>query len=123
MAKKMAAAKLKQFRRQLTEEQERLTELIREHAQDMEEARATETSSDRSSDPGSADAGSLKFEYEKELSLERNAADLLSKVERALMRVDEGTYGFCESCGEPIPDARLEVLPYATLCVSCASKR
>ncbi|NIR37045.1 MAG: hypothetical protein GWN07_13970, partial [Actinobacteria bacterium] len=46
----------------------------------------------------------------------------LHKVERALERVEEGTYGICESCGESIPVARLEVLPYATTCVSCARK-
>lgn len=123
MAKKMAASKLKEFKAKLTEERDRLVDLIREREQDLEEARATETSSDRSSDPGSADAGSLKFEYEKELSLERNAADLLSKVEKALQRVEDGTYGFCASCGTAIVAARLEALPYATLCVTCASKQ
>ncbi len=121
--KRMAAKKLKRFKSKLEDERQRLADLIAEHEREMEEARATETSSDRSSDPGSADAGSLKFEYEKELSLERNAADLLNKVEQALRRVEAGTYGFCESCGEPIPEARLEVLPYASTCVTCASRR
>jgi RNA polymerase-binding protein DksA len=65
----------------------------------------------------------MKFEYEKELSLERNTVDLLHKVENALKRIDEGTYGTCESCGSEIPLARLEVLPYATMCVTCAAKR
>jgi DnaK suppressor protein len=64
----------------------------------------------------------MKFEYEKELSLERNSIDLLHKVEKALGRVHDGTYGICESCGNEIPLARLEVLPYAVLCVSCAQK-
>lgn len=64
----------------------------------------------------------MKFEYEKELSLERNTVDLLHKVERALARVANGSYGICESCGKPIPVARLEVLPYAVTCVTCASR-
>lgn len=123
MPKKMATSKLKKFKVQLEDERERLTNLIREHEQEMEEARATETSSDRSSDPGSADAGSLKFEYEKEFSLERNAIDLLDKVERALGRLESGTYGYCESCGREILQDRLEALPYTNLCIDCASKR
>jgi DnaK suppressor protein len=123
MAKTLAKAKLKEFRALLEAERQRLSDLIAEHEQELEEARLTETSADRSPDPGSADAGSMKFEYEKELSLERNSIDLLHKVERALVRVEEGSYGFCESCGVAIPMARLEVLPYATMCVNCAAKK
>lgn len=123
MAKTMKKAQLDGFRTQLESEHRRLTELIEEHEQELEEARLTETSADRSPDPGSAEAGSMKFEYEKELSLERNIVDLLHKVERALARVDDGSYGICESCGSEIPMARLEVLPYATMCVTCASKK
>ncbi len=122
MPRTLAQSTLKKFKALLDNEQERLTRLIEEREQELEEARMTETSADRSPDPGSADAGSMKFEYEKELSIERNAEDLLHKVERALERVEEGTYGICESCGESIPVARLEVLPYATTCVSCARK-
>lgn len=123
MAKTFAKTKLKEFQGQLESERTRLTELIAEREQELEEARLTETSADRSPDPGSADAGSMKFEYEKELSLERNSLDLLHKVERALERIEDGSYGICESCGSQIPIARLEVLPYATMCVTCASKR
>jgi DnaK suppressor protein len=123
MAKTMSKTKLKEFRAQLEAEQQRLTDLIEEHEQELEEARLTETAADRSPDPGNAEAGSMKFEYEKELSIERNTIDLLHKVERAIERIDGGTYGMCESCGSEIPIARLEVLPYATMCVTCASKK
>lgn len=113
---------LKKLAAQLEHERDRLIKIIESHEEELEEARLTETSADRSPDPGSADAGSLKFEYEKELSVERNAEDLLRKVERALGLIERGEYGICESCGEPIPPARLDILPYATLCVSCAKK-
>jgi DnaK suppressor protein len=43
-------------------------------------------------------------------------------VEEALQRVDEGTYGICQTCGQPIPPERLEALPHATQCVACKSK-
>lgn len=122
MARGLAASTVKKFKAQLEAERERLSALIEEHEHELEEARMTETSADRSPDPGSADAGSMKFEYEKELSLERNAIDLLHKVNHALDRIDAGTYGVCESCGQPIPVTRLKGLPYATTCVTCARR-
>ena len=64
----------------------------------------------------------MKLEYAKELSIEQNTLDLLSKVDRALERVAAGSYGICESCGNSIPVERLDVLPYSTLCVECAAR-
>ena len=64
----------------------------------------------------------MKLEYAKELSLEQNTLDLLSKVNHALERVETGEYGLCEVCGNPIPVERLEVLPYSTLCVEDAAR-
>lgn len=45
------------------------------------------------------------------------------EVERALAKLDEGTYGICDSCGAQIPDGRLQIHPWAILCVPCASER
>ncbi|HSJ27442.1 MAG TPA: TraR/DksA C4-type zinc finger protein [Acidimicrobiia bacterium] len=122
MARSLAKSTIKKFQQELEAERVRLTEVIAEHEREMEAARNSETAADRSSDPENADAGSMRLEYAKELSIERNAADLLHKVEHALRRIESGGYGICEVCGEPIPVARLEVLPYATMCVTCASK-
>lgn len=47
----------------------------------------------------------------------------LKDVERALVKLDEGSYGECDSCGLPIPSERLEAMPWATLCVKCAGLR
>ena len=47
----------------------------------------------------------------------------LHDVERALVKLDEGTYGVCDSCGDPIPHERLEAIPWATLCMACAVRR
>ena len=44
-------------------------------------------------------------------------------VVRALGKLDDGTYGFCDRCGAPIPDARLEARPWSVLCIDCASAR
>ncbi len=110
------------FQKRLEAEKTRLEELIEEYERELEVARLTESSSDRSPDPGNAEASSMKMEYAKELSIEQNTADLLSKVDHALGRVASGDYGICESCGKSIPIERLDVLPYSTLCVDCASK-
>jgi DnaK suppressor protein len=59
------------------------------------------------------------YERERDLSLYTNARDLLDKVEHALARIDDGTYGVCESCGKSIEAARLRALPHASLCISC----
>ncbi len=67
-----------------------------------------------------ADAGTATFERERDESLTDNARDLLRKIEKALVRMDEGTYGLCERCGKPIEKARLKALPYATLCIKDA---
>ncbi|HEY0486500.1 MAG TPA: TraR/DksA C4-type zinc finger protein [Mycobacteriales bacterium] len=66
-----------------------------------------------------ADAGTKTFEREQEISLANGILDRLTQVERALDRLDAGTYGRCERCGNAIPKARLEAFPSVTLCVSC----
>ncbi len=69
-----------------------------------------------------ADAGAKTFEREQELALTHNARELLAQSERALSRIDDGSYGTCESCGEPIGKARLQAFPRATLCVACKQR-
>jgi len=122
VARQLAKSTVEKFRARLEEERVRLEELVAEYEQELEEARMSESSSDRSPDPGNAEASSTKLEYAKELSLEQNTLDLLSKVQWALALMDEGKYGICESCGKSIPLARLDALPYATLCVDCARR-
>jgi DnaK suppressor protein len=85
------------------------------------------TQSDMSGDVGvddeSADAGTATFEREKELSIEQNVRDLIQKIDRALKRIDDGTYGICERCGKPIEKARIKALPYVDLCIKDAQAR
>jgi DnaK suppressor protein len=69
-----------------------------------------------------ADIGAKTFEREHELALTHNARELLLQNEHALARIDEGTYGTCESCGEAIGKARLQAFPRATLCVTCKQR-
>ncbi|HEY8545933.1 MAG TPA: TraR/DksA C4-type zinc finger protein [Acidimicrobiales bacterium] len=64
-----------------------------------------------------ADAASDAFEREKELSILDRVQAELDDVERALQRLDEGTYGLCEACGSAIGDERLAAVPAARFCV------
>src|SRR5690606_34860175 len=69
-----------------------------------------------------ADAGAKTYAREHELALAYNSQDLLAQIERAVQRMDAGTYGICESCAKPIGNARMQVFPRATLCVTCTPR-
>ena len=90
----------------------------------IEEATFSTTQSDVSGevsfDDENADAGTFTYERERDLSIENNVRDLLAKIDRALARMDEGTYGLCARCGRPIEKARLKALPYVDLCIKDA---
>jgi DnaK suppressor protein len=68
-----------------------------------------------------ADLGSDNFEQELTLSLVGNEKEALDKIEFALERIADGSYGKCEDCGKKIPESRLEAIPYAAVCVQCAA--
>ncbi|HEX9357880.1 MAG TPA: TraR/DksA family transcriptional regulator [Streptosporangiaceae bacterium] len=70
----------------------------------------------------SADAGAKTFQREHELALTQNARELLAQTERVLSKIEDGSYGVCESCDEPIGKARLQAFPRATLCVACKQR-
>jgi RNA polymerase-binding transcription factor DksA len=69
-----------------------------------------------------ADLGTDNFEQEFTLSLLQNQEQALEEITEALERVRLGTFGRCEECGEAIPKARLQAIPYARHCVECARK-
>jgi RNA polymerase-binding protein DksA len=66
-----------------------------------------------------ADHASEMIDREVDESLEENAEQLVRDIDRALEKIDDGTYGTCERCGREIPEERLDAVPYATLCVAC----
>jgi len=68
------------------------------------------------------DSASITIDREKDFSLENNMRDILNQINRALDNIDEKKYGKCDSCNEPINEARLRALPYADLCISCKTK-
>jgi RNA polymerase-binding transcription factor DksA len=113
---------LQAYRRRLEGELAELTGQRR----DLEEATGTsisEASGEVGFDEEYSDAGSYTFERERDLSLVDNVNDLIEKVQRALGRIDDGSYGRCEVCGNPIEAERLDALPYTTLCLVDARRR
>ena len=74
-------------------------------------------------DQNFADSSQVTAERGEVEALAGNLRDSLTDVEAALAKLDNGTFGTCESCGQAIPPARLEAKPAARLCMECASKR
>lgn len=111
---------LDDLRAALLKEQEELRSQLAEIEASTFSANQSELTGETGFDEEYADSGTATFEREKDLSLENNVRDLLSKIEKALVRMDEGTYGVCEQCGRPIEKARVKALPYASLCIKDA---
>ncbi len=70
-----------------------------------------------------ADIGSDNFEQEFTISLMQTEEGTLGEIETSLERIEEGLYGMCDECGARIPKARLNAIPYTTMCVKCASRQ
>lgn len=74
-------------------------------------------------DANFADTSQVTAERGEAETLANNLRDTLEEVERALAKVDDGTYGTCEECGDPIAAARLEAMPATRYCITHASSR
>ncbi|HEX3426566.1 MAG TPA: TraR/DksA C4-type zinc finger protein [Acidimicrobiales bacterium] len=72
-------------------------------------------------DEEGGEGGTSNVDRELDLVLSAQARGAVVEIDRALAKIDAGTYGVCEQCGQPIPQARLKALPYAALCVACKS--
>ena len=117
---KLTKQELADLRVRLEEEHAQLETQLVTIVEDSFAASQSEMSGDVGLDDEAADAGTATFEREKDLSIENNVRDLLQKIERALRRMDEGSYGTCDICGKPIEKARVKALPYVDLCIKDA---
>jgi RNA polymerase-binding protein DksA len=104
---------------QLRERLESERDELRRQLDDLGARRDAEGIEEPELNEGFADAGQAAAERSSLLTLVRSLRDTLADVEAALRRMDTGTYGRCERCGEPIADERLEALPAARLCLRC----
>ena len=117
---KLTKKEVEDLRARLLEEKEHLDAQLASIEEETFAATQSDISGDVGLDDESADAGTATFEREKDLSIENNIRDLLRKIDGALKRMDEGTYGTCVRGGHPVEKARLKALPYAELCIKDA---
>ncbi len=120
----MKAAEMKPFKATL----EQLRKRLRGDVSTMADAALRKTRSEANGDLSSmpihmADIGSDAYEQEFTLSLMASEEGTLERVEQALARIRDRTYGTCEECGGVIAKKRLEALPFANMCIRCAEKQ
>ncbi len=102
----------------LEAERARLLEEIAEYEREGHET-LSDVSGENNYRDHMADQGSATFARELDMTMEENAREALAAVDRALARIEAGTYGVCGRCSEEICADRLEAVPTADLCVSC----
>jgi DnaK suppressor protein len=108
---------IRELRERLLAERKDLQAQYDELEESTFSANQSELTGEMGFDEEYADAGSATFEREKDLSLVNNLRDLMERIDKALVKIDEGTYGLCDRCGKPIEKLRLKALPYANLCI------
>jgi RNA polymerase-binding protein DksA len=116
------AAWLAAQRRLLEEERARLAEQARALKAEADQLAEEMEPGDIQFDEESGEGNTVSVERERDLALSAQALAEIEEIDRALAKIDAGTYGICESCGKPIPKERLKYVPQATLCVPCKSR-
>ena len=118
----MSSIDTTRFRELLREERERIVAAIdnirHENPGSMEE----ETGESTHFDQHLADAATVTHDRELDYTLEENSETLLGRIDAALKRIDDGSYGTCRVCGNEIGEERLEAQPWADLCIDDARK-
>lgn len=112
----MTADKYKKARERLESELKRLTD---EMAQMQTSASTGEERREGSPFGKREEEATETLELEKRLTLENRVRQDIAEVEHALDKIEKGTYGLCDNCGQPISEERLEALPQAVLCIKC----
>ena len=106
------------FRRRLLEERERVASAI-EYLHHENPGSPEHESEDVPIDNHLAETATATLDREIDYTLEENSTAVLTAIDAALERIDEGTFGTCQRCGNPIAPERLEARPWATLCIDC----
>ncbi len=108
-------------RLELLAEREAYTRSARSLRAEAEELAQDREPGDVQFDEESGEGDSMNVERERDLALSAQALASVEEIDRALAKIEQGTYGVCEKCGEHIPRERLRALPHASLCVRCKS--
>ena len=112
-------AELNEVVKELREHQDRLTVIV-----DQSEEELAGLMRDAGDGAGldQADVGATSFERDHELTVLAKERETLAQIDRALSHIDDGSYGVCDLCGNPIGKNRLMAVPHATLCMSCKQR-
>ncbi len=112
-----------EFKNRLLQERERLKKELAVITDEDLKPSQTDMSGENAYENDEADAATTTFERERDDSLGWNIRDMLNKIDTALTRFKEGTYGRCPECDTEIDIERLKAIPYADSCITCQGKR
>lgn len=110
-------AEIEKFKKRLEEIRSEMTKFVKEASEEVKEKTGSSAQSQHQADGGTDD-------YDRALSLDLTDKEIktLRQIDRALEKIEEGTYGVCDLTGEPIPIKRLEAIPYATMTVAAQER-
>jgi DnaK suppressor protein len=121
--KALTAVQVRQFRKRLQEERSRLEVSLEEiEARTSKRDPLDAMIEEQDFDDAPSDAAMDTLDRGTEMALEENIRALLDEIDAALTKIERGTYGTCDNCGQPIKKARLERIPSATFCVECQER-
>lgn len=109
----MKKSDIEKFRKRLLAMRDEINHVLAETSQDVKTGNETKGYSQHAADEGTDD-----FQQMVSLEVSNKEAAVLTQIERALEKIDDGTYGKCDISGKPIPLKRLEAIPYATMTVA-----
>ncbi len=110
------------YRKLLLEARDRVASQVRRLESDLNKTRKDSASDLSGYSYHMADAGTDTFTEQLESDIVSTETDTLREIEDALRRLDEGSYGMCEMCNEPVDPKRLTAIPYARLCFACQAE-
>lgn len=106
---------LEKYKKQLLKERDRVME--EHHAMGAHASEEGYELADYDNHP--ADTATDTFERTKDYAIDENYREILDRINDALRKIEDKTYGMCDRCGQPINPQRLRAIPYATLCIDC----
>ena len=114
---------LERFKKRLIKEREKLlTDVNHIRNEELDKSQKNATGELSGYANHMADGGTDTIERQVSLGLMSNEEGLLIKIDRALKKIEDGTYGICELCKEKISQERLNAVSYATYCIKCRSQ-
>ncbi len=109
------------FRQRLLDDRARVREAL-DYLHEKNPGSMEDETQEIKSDNHPGDVATITHDREIDYTLEENEERVLAAIDTALKRLDDGTFGICRSCGQPIGVERLEALPHTTQCIDCKRK-